>query len=237
MYIYEIVNTTNQKRYIGQTIQNPPTKRWQRHQYKLKKNIHENCYLQNAWNVVNDPSKWVFNILEDCNNVSLDEKEIYWIEKLNSKIDGYNLRGGGKRGHMPISAGIKLSKILKQKWLENPNLKSKIYKCHIQAPDKTIYFEIQNSAAFARTNGLAIRSFRRLLEGYRKSYKGWINLDYISSKHIFSELKDPYGNVYMNIENLSEFCRQKNINYDKIWLLLNRKKKIYKGWTLTEHRV
>lgn len=47
--IYAIRNKCNKNLYIGSTIQSFGT-RWEQHRYRLKKEIHSNCYLQNAWN-------------------------------------------------------------------------------------------------------------------------------------------------------------------------------------------
>ena len=45
--IYEILNTVNGKRYIGQTTLF--SKRWNRHRNSLRKGTHTNQHLQNAW--------------------------------------------------------------------------------------------------------------------------------------------------------------------------------------------
>jgi group I intron endonuclease len=48
-YIYEVVNNTNGKKYVGSTI-NPPNARWREHKWKLNKGTHHSYKLQKAWN-------------------------------------------------------------------------------------------------------------------------------------------------------------------------------------------
>lgn len=41
---------------------------------------------------------FLFEIIEECNSEDLDEREIYWIKKLNTlEPDGYNITPGGKK--------------------------------------------------------------------------------------------------------------------------------------------
>ena len=60
----------------------------------LKKNYHHNIHLQNAWNKYGEEN-FEFSIIEECHMDQLDQREIYWISKLNSYEDGYNLTSGG----------------------------------------------------------------------------------------------------------------------------------------------
>ena len=90
--IYEIKNIINQHRYIGQTKNFYTRKR--KHMNDLKKNKHKNDYLQNAWNKYGEKN-FEFNIIEICDILDLDEKEIYWINYFNSFHNGYNLCEGG----------------------------------------------------------------------------------------------------------------------------------------------
>ncbi len=91
--IYEIKNTNNDKKYIGysKNIEN----RVKRHFRKLSKNLHENFYLQNAWNKYGEKC-FKYLILEEVETYLLKEKEIEYIKSLNTKYpNGYNLTNGG----------------------------------------------------------------------------------------------------------------------------------------------
>ena len=76
--IYEIYNTINSKRYIGQSIH--VRTRLLKHINLLNKNKHLNKHLQSSWNYHGEAC-FVFNILEYCDIECLDQKEDYYIAK------------------------------------------------------------------------------------------------------------------------------------------------------------
>ena len=94
--IYMIKNVSNEKVYIGQSID--ITQRFCLHRYRLRRNIHENPRLQQSWNKHGEDS-FVFSILEECDSSSLDEKETYYISLYNSYHCGYNRATGGKQNY------------------------------------------------------------------------------------------------------------------------------------------
>lgn len=104
--IYKHTNLINNKVYIGQTCQNPPSKRWYPSNY-----IH-NDYFYNAiqkygWD------NFKHEIIED--NLTLEEanqKESFWIQYYNSinREYGYNIRPGGNNSILSEETKIKLSK-------------------------------------------------------------------------------------------------------------------------------
>src|ERR1035437_910036 len=106
--IYVIKNILNNKVIVGQTIL-PFRQRWKVHIRSLRNNNHENSHLQNAFGKYGERA-FVFQILEETAN-DLNEKEIAWIEKLNSKNRdiGYNIRDGGSHGKMSMESRRKLS--------------------------------------------------------------------------------------------------------------------------------
>jgi group I intron endonuclease len=96
--IYIIKNNINNKIYVGQTI-NFYT-RWRNHKYHLNKGTHNNYYLQHAWDKYGEQN-FIFKIIEECPKENLNEREIYWIKKLNTYVhdeesNGYNLTIGGE---------------------------------------------------------------------------------------------------------------------------------------------
>ena len=94
--IYKITNVINKKIYIGQSID--IYTRWATHKSELNNNRHHNSYLQRAWNKY-DEGNFSFDILEECKEELLDERECYYIELFNSTNSeyGYNLVSGGSK--------------------------------------------------------------------------------------------------------------------------------------------
>lgn len=92
MYIYKIINLLNEKIYVGQTKQEIE-KRFLQHFYEktpLGQAMRE-CGIEN----------FTIEIIERCGTrEQLKEREIFWINALNSKQpNGYNVRNGGGGGH------------------------------------------------------------------------------------------------------------------------------------------
>ena len=90
--IYKIENLINGSIYIGQSID--MEKRWSTHISILNQNNHYNAHLQNAWNKYGSEN-FKFSIVEECKPLELNDREIYWINKYDSFINGYNLTSGG----------------------------------------------------------------------------------------------------------------------------------------------
>ena len=90
--IYKIENLINGSIYIGQSID--IEKRWSTHISILNQNNHYNAHLQNAWNKYGSEN-FQFSIVEECKPLELNDREIYWIKKYDSFINGYNLTSGG----------------------------------------------------------------------------------------------------------------------------------------------
>ena len=88
--IYAIINTINGKIYVGQTRQKLKFRIW------AHKNHNEFCLgraiKKYGW------KNFKIEILEECfNEDELNEREIFWIDKLNCKVpNGYNLTDGGE---------------------------------------------------------------------------------------------------------------------------------------------
>ena len=102
-YIYEIRNKINNKIYIGQTIN--PYNRKIRHFGDLRAGKHDNPHLQKAFLKYGEEN-FEFNILlklSNCTVYELDEKEIEYIKKYDSYLNGYNCNKGGQYYHEPTS--------------------------------------------------------------------------------------------------------------------------------------
>lgn len=85
--IYKIVNSINNKLYIGSS--NDIKSRISSHKNKLKKGKHHSIKLQRAVNKYGICS-FVFEIIEECNIDELLTKEQYYINLFDSYNNGYN---------------------------------------------------------------------------------------------------------------------------------------------------
>jgi hypothetical protein len=102
-YIYSITNLENQKAYVGKTTQPNPYDRWKQHIQlaKNKTNLNENNSTH-SMPIVRAISKYgvdrfKFRVLEECNDEIVNERETYWIERLETcGKKGYNVTLGGE---------------------------------------------------------------------------------------------------------------------------------------------
>ena len=93
-YIYQITNNINGKIYVGKTTKNNIQERWKEHLKDYKKPRCEKRPLYDAMNKYG-PENFSIKELEECSLEELNDKEIYWIEKLGSFKYGYNATIGG----------------------------------------------------------------------------------------------------------------------------------------------
>lgn len=123
--IYCIKNLVNNKIYIGQSI--CVEDRWSKHLSSLRRNCNDNRCLQEDWNKYGE-SSFSFCLLESCSKDELDEKESFYIGKLNAdkKDIGYNFTDGGKRRFKHNPELLKLeSQSQKRKYEDCPELREK----------------------------------------------------------------------------------------------------------------
>ena len=92
-YIYKITNKINQKIYIGQTAKTIE-ERFQEHIIDAKKQNIKNRPLYKAFNKYGIEN-FSIELIEECANEILSEREIYWIKYFNSYHNGYNATLGG----------------------------------------------------------------------------------------------------------------------------------------------
>lgn len=91
--IYKITNTVTGKIYVGKSVD--LKQRWHSHKSYLRSGTHCNEYLQRSWDKYGEES-FVFEIIEYCPVENIEQREIYWINTLDSYKNGYNLTIGGE---------------------------------------------------------------------------------------------------------------------------------------------
>ena len=100
-FFYVHINKINGKVYVGETKQNPPSKRWKNGK-NYKSNKHFTRSIEKfGWD------NFEHIILEecDCTTQEMKEKEQYWIEYYDSRnpLKGYNIAPGGYSGLSPLA--------------------------------------------------------------------------------------------------------------------------------------
>ena len=92
-FIYVITNKINNKQYVGKTT-DTIQHRWKRHLIDSRKRISEKRPLYDAINKYG-PENFTIDALEECSINELEEREQYWIDKLDTYQKGYNATLGG----------------------------------------------------------------------------------------------------------------------------------------------
>lgn len=210
--IYSLTNKTTSKRYIGQTVYLNGRKG--DHLLNLRRNQHDNDYLQKAFNKYGEED-FIFEVLEvipkleDCSNDKdkLTEREQYWMDFYNcyNREYGYNINLSASinpmqgKTHTP-EARKKISEAAKGRILSEEN-KKKLLDSRKGKPGSPIK-EIINHQTY---------------EKYRSRNK----YEY----HLF----DTNNKEYI-FYNLQEFCGINNVSPGWLRKMFNEKI-FYKGWT------
>lgn len=82
--IYQIVNTTNNKRYIGSSVH--IKRRWSEHKSRLRYDRHGNHHLKNAWDKYGEDA-FRFEIIEHTTEAELVAKERFYIKNLEPEYN------------------------------------------------------------------------------------------------------------------------------------------------------
>lgn len=112
--IYCIVNRTNNKRYVGSSID--IKNRFRQHLHCLKNDKHCNKHLQASWNKYGATS-FSFRIhseIDDIENILVHEE--YWINYFDSIQNGYNQRIDC-RSNIGIKRTEAFKEACRQRWL------------------------------------------------------------------------------------------------------------------------
>jgi group I intron endonuclease len=112
--IYKIKNIINNKVYIGSSVD--IEKRWFIHLNSLKNGKHHSKKLQNSTKKYGIEN-FLFEVVEECSEKTLIERELYWVSKFDSFENGYNMVLPNIEGGFCMTEEVrnKISKTMQQK--------------------------------------------------------------------------------------------------------------------------
>jgi group I intron endonuclease len=210
MIIYKITNNINNKIYIGQTIEDLK-KRWSRHNWTCTKG-------RNAMAITNAIIKYgkenfIIEQIDTANTIDeLNDKEIYYINKLNSlSPNGYNLTTGGGNKRLSEETKRKISESNKGK-KRSEETKRKLSESH------------KGWVPTEETKDKWRKSFSGKKPS-EKTVKG--SIEYNQKTYT---LLNPEG-ILVTFTNMKLFCKENNLCNSKLCLVANGKRKTHKGWS------
>lgn len=225
-YVYGIKNKITNKYYIGSTIDKKGIKiRLRRHIYQLLKNEHHSKKLQRSFDKYDKNfDNWEFILFEKINKTNNTKKEQYYIDKFDSYNNGYNnTKDSGKifSGEMKKSHRLAIS-LAKQKMSENDIVD--IFKKYNKGLN---YSEIGKIYNLSTTTISTIINTNHYYTEIKTKY----NLKKTYYKYIFYNVIE---NKFYKEVNISNFCRDNNINISIITAIYINKQKnyFYNNWTL-----
>lgn len=99
-FIYKITNDINDKVYIGMTTRSIEC-RWKEH-------LRHSSQLIDAAIQRLGKEHFKIEVIEECSEEDVDDREIYWIEFYNSYAEGYNVTLGGRDNKMIMTNKVDL---------------------------------------------------------------------------------------------------------------------------------
>jgi hypothetical protein len=220
------------KKYIGQTI-TLLEYRVSQHFTLSKGNHHK--FANSLKKYGRDGFVW--GIIEECDISLLNDREVYWIEKYDTFKKGYNSTTGGNQGREYCTKEYLIKK-----------------------PDGNLEL-IENLTKYCRENNLSESTMRATLIGTTLSHKGYkviprtakeieryeetrktmaIRIAIGNEKKI-EYIKENHSKIYLverpngdreEIKNLSQYCRDNDLNIAHIHETLYGKRVQHKGYKL-----
>lgn len=212
--IYQIRCIPTGKIYIGSAVN--LSLRWEWHKSRLRRGIHPNAHLQNAWDRYGEVNFEV-SVLEFVDRSNLLSTEQAWIDKTRcvSREFGFNIYPTAG------SPGDTLTQV---------------WEGFIDPGGNEI--TIINLFDFCRQHSLDFPSMHRLAKGKSKlkSYKGWTHKNSVRQRDYVKTYEgfiDPDGHPIGPITNLAAFCRERGLEKSHMVGVAHGRLCSHQGWTYT----
>lgn len=217
IYIYKITNNINGKIYVGKHIDrlNNGIDNYMGSGITLKK-------AQKKYGIINFSKE----ILEECSIDNMDEREIYWIDKLNATNEnvGYNISKGGERNaYFGKHHNDEIRKMIKDGnagmlYWNNGVVNKRSKTCPGEGWIKGILVTSESKQIRSKTHKGKTSSFKgkhhseEAKNKLSESHKGML----IGSKNPAAktiEIISPTGEKYVVKGVIRSFCKEHNLSY------------------------
>jgi group I intron endonuclease len=225
--VYKIINITNNKVYVGQTVRNVEI-RWKQHLYLYEKLDYPLYLAMRKYGVENFS---VETICECYNQNELDNKEVYYTNLLEASVDsnGYVCRIGNGKGNLSAETKQRISEAMTNRY-ESGSPGPFSGKCHTEEAKRKMSRSIKETYAGIEHPNKGKTASQETRDKMSRSKKGRIvSQEQIDRQSKTWEIVSPEGNV-MTITNLKKFCRENGLHSGGMYDVVNGKRRSYKGW-------
>lgn len=258
-FIYKIINSVNEKIYIGQTKKSIQ-KRWVAHKHAI--NSGKGCPLLARAVNAHGEDKFSIELVEECDDDQLNQKEKEYIEQFKCLApNGYNADAGGKPGGTFKGHKHTLETIARWKETMKDTLESKEYRENISRGLKAYYANPENRvkhsvrmkevATVTNRSKFADRFIseetkQKIRDSVNKYYENRCeNPDYMwseNNKQKHSEIMTKVngrrvgkftqdGTIDEEYGSIKEASEKNNVSQNAIWRYLKKKTRSKSGYT------
>lgn len=226
-YVYCILNTQTNRRYVGSTINYSHRKA--DHIHRLRKGNHYSQAMQNDYDEFGESSFVVFKLEEvlTFDNKELFEREQYWMDKYQP-VYNINPKAGNtftdyareRSREWHIQKGHRT-----QSQEEKDRRSVSLRKFYNEHPNHIVITEERKKHLSRINTGKGNPNYGKSRSEETKN-KAAVSM----SKKVWNGFVSPDGVVYNGIVNLSKFAKEQGLNEFSLYHLASGKNKTCKGW-------